>query len=99
MVKSLESIFPKLEHISTTDLKSPIRDIEIWNYAKAKNLTIVTNDEDFLYLLMQKGFPPKVVLLKKGNLSVNQATELLESHSSSIMDLIKSENLGVLEIY
>ena len=56
-----------LRRLKTGGLAVPANDIEIWDYALLNNLIIITNDDDFLNLATQKGFPPKVVLLRIGN--------------------------------
>lgn len=73
--------------------------MEIWNYAFANNLIIVTNDEDFQNIINTKGFPPKVVLLKTGNQSNDYIETLLIKHVASIRDLSVSDEYGLLEIY
>ena len=62
------------------------------------DLIIVTNDSDFYYLLNQKGFPPKIILLKTGNQSNNYIESLLIKHTVDIFDLNKSTAYGFLEI-
>ncbi len=67
LVKLLKEHFKEVLHVKDTSLPYPSSDISIWNYALANNFCIVTNDEDFLHLLLQKGFPPEIILLKTGN--------------------------------
>lgn len=43
-------------HVDDIGLKIPASDIEIWNYALANELIIVTNDYDFVNLLNFKGY-------------------------------------------
>jgi predicted nuclease of predicted toxin-antitoxin system len=59
----------------------------------------VTNDEDFLKLLLKVGFPPKVVLLRMGNQSTDFVRDTLLRHTADIDYLEKSEDYGLLEIY
>jgi predicted nuclease of predicted toxin-antitoxin system len=85
-------------HVDRISLSVPAKDMEIWEYARQHNLIIVSNDEDFINLLMVKGFPPKVVLLKTGNQSRAAVEELLISIKPQIMDLQVSLEVGLLEV-
>ena len=90
--------FDECYHVDYIGLLLPAQDIEIWNFAKMHDLIIVTNDSDFYYLLNQKGFPPKIILLKTGNQSNNYIESLLIKHTVDIFDLNKSTAYGFLEI-
>ena len=81
-----------------TDLPVPAKDIEFWEYAKKHDLMIVTNDEDYYYLLSQKGFPPKIILLRIGNQSTKEITKVLTKHQKDILDLYETKDYGLLEI-
>jgi predicted nuclease of predicted toxin-antitoxin system len=71
--------------------------LEIWEYAQQHEYIIVTQDWDFLHLLERKGYPPKVILLKTGNLHRKTMLALLLQSKSLIEELQKS-NYGLLEI-
>ncbi len=77
---------------------NPARDDEIWNFAKANDLIIVTNDEDFIDLINLKGFPPKVILLKVGDRSREFVSNILTNRRNDIKLLWESEETGLLEI-
>ena len=72
LVKMLSADYHSCQHVDNIGLSIPAKDWDIWKWAKAKNYMIITNDEDFLNLLMQKGFPPKIILLHTGNQSTQQ---------------------------
>jgi predicted nuclease of predicted toxin-antitoxin system len=84
-------------HVDHIGLSIPAKDIEIWDYARKNNYIIVTHDSDFCNLLSIYGFPPKVVLLKKGNTDKKTTYSLLLSCQSFIEDLDKND-YGLLEI-
>lgn len=86
-------------HVDNIGLTVPAKDTEIWDYALATNLIIVTNDEDFLNFSNIKGFPPKIVLLKTGNQSNKYIEELLIRHKQDIESLYLSEEYGILELF
>jgi predicted nuclease of predicted toxin-antitoxin system len=83
--------------VNRTNLQKPAKDIEIWNYAAANGYIIVTQDSDFLNLFETKGYPPKIVLLRTGNMDRKKAEEILVQAKLSIEDLEKSD-YGLLEI-
>lgn len=99
LTSKLKQHFAQCFHVDTIGLNAPPSDMEIWNYAFANNLIIVTNDEDFQNIINTKGFPPKVVLLKTGNQSNDYIETLLIKHVASIRDLSVSDEYGLLEIY
>lgn len=98
LTSKLLSYFEECYHVDYIGLVLPAQDIEIWNFAKQNNLIIVTNDSDFYYLLNQKGFPPKIILLKTGNQSNGYIESLLKKHSKDVFDLSESTEYGFLEI-
>jgi len=95
----LQQHFDDCKHIDRTELNSPAKDIDIWNYALKNNFIIVTNDDDFLHFINTKNFPPKIILLRTGNQSSDYIAKLLIRHKPAISDLHFSEELGLLEIY
>ena len=97
--QALSSDFPVVEHVTRTGLPIPADDKEIWNWALANDFIIVTNDEDFSNLLILRGFPPKVVLLRRGNQTTNQVAALIIASRNDIEALLKNAHYGLLEIY
>ena len=89
--------YGECQHVNQTVLPKPAKDIEIWNYAAKNGFIIVTQDSDFLNLFETKGYPPKIILLRKGNISRKTAGEIMMQAESSIRDLEKNE-YGLLEI-
>ena len=97
-VTILKNHYDDCLHVDETELLSPAKDSEIWNYAQKKGMLIVTNDEDFLYLSMQKGFPPKVLLLKTGNHNRKFIESVLINRKEQIIKFAESREYGVLEL-
>ncbi|OAV64212.1 hypothetical protein Barb6_03348 [Bacteroidales bacterium Barb6] len=95
----LKRYFDDCFHVDCVNsLKVPAKDWEIWEYAKQHNLLMVINDSDFLNLLLIKGFPPKVILLKIGNQSKTTIENLLIKTKTQIEELQIAEEYGILEI-
>lgn len=48
---------------------------------------------------MQKGFLPKIILLRTGNQSTAFLAEVLIKHAEEIEQFISHEEYGILELY
>jgi predicted nuclease of predicted toxin-antitoxin system len=97
LVPTLTKHFGECVHVNQTALPRPAPDIQIWDYAKENGYSIVTQDTDFLHFLAAKGYPPKIVLLRTGNIGAKNAGEILLQAKQSIMELEEKE-IGLLEI-
>ncbi|WP_433832974.1 DUF5615 family PIN-like protein [Flavobacterium anhuiense] len=80
-------------------VKQPAKDIEIWEFARKNDFTILTHNDDFEKLLLLKGVPPKVIILKTFNKNTKQLAELLISKKEIIESFISNDQLMILEIY
>ena len=89
--------FGECIHVNQTSLPKPAKDTEIWGYAAINGYIIVTQDSDFLNLFETRGYPPKIILLRIGNMSRKEAGEILIQSKAAIEDLEKG-NYGLLEI-
>lgn len=98
LVKAVSTEFPDTRHVNEL-LPQPAKDITIWNLASQQGYIIVTNDEDFLNLLLDKGFPPKIILLRAGNQSNLHLINLLIKNKNTIETLFTSDDVGILELY
>ena len=83
--------------MNQTSLCKPAKDVEIWNFAFVNGYTIITQDSDFINLFVTRGYPPKIILLRIGNMSRKKSEEVLIQSKSSIEDLEKND-FGLLEI-
>lgn len=99
LTAKLKLHFEDCLHVDHIGIATPAKDIEIWKFANANSLVIVTNDDDFLNFVNVKGFPPKVVLLRTGNQSSIYLEALLIKHKEEIADFVLSAESGVLEIF
>jgi len=85
-------------HVNRINLPLPVKDLEIWQYAKEYGYIIITQDTDFLNFLETKGYPPKVVLVKTGNINRKQMEAILLQSRESIIELYNNAEYGLLEI-
>jgi predicted nuclease of predicted toxin-antitoxin system len=60
---------------------------------------IVTFDEDFENLSNIYGFPPKVILLRLGNVSTESAMTVLLKQMADIEQFFDSDIYGILELF
>jgi len=97
LIPSLSEQFGECTHVNKTDLPKPASDVEIWNFAAEKSYTIITQDSDFLNFLETKGFPPKIILIRIGNMDRKTAEQIIIQAKISIFDL-ENSNYGLLEI-
>ena len=97
LASALTEHFGECTHVNKIELPKPAKDTEIWNYAAANGYAIVTQDSDFLNLFETKGFPPKIILLRVGNMDRKMAEQIILQAKSAIFDLENSD-CGLLEI-
>jgi predicted nuclease of predicted toxin-antitoxin system len=98
LVKLLENNFPESLHVNRTGLNQPASDRQIFDYAKQHSYTIVTCDDDFHHLSLQLGFPPKIILIKMGNLSSMNISQLMRNHKADLIEFPSQSETGVLEL-
>ena len=97
IVKQLETSFPGSKQVLHVGLQDA-SDAAIYEFAKLYEYTIVTFDSDFVDLIVVRGFPPKLIWLKTGNLTTKFISDLLLQNISSIMEFLVSDEGDVLEI-
>lgn len=71
----------------------------VWEYAKNNNFVVVTKDADFVDLSVLRGFPPKVVWIKRGNCSTNDIEQILRNHNREIENLATDLTSGILTLF
>lgn len=98
IIKNIEPYVDECIYVDQCDLKVPAKDIEIWDYAKANQYIIITNDDDFINYSTIYGYPPKIVIMKTGNLRRIFVQELLLKYLDDIKLLHESSDTGILEI-
>ena len=93
----LSEEFGECKHVNQTQLPKPAKDTEIWDFAAANGYIIVTQDSDFVNLFETRGYPPKIILLRTGNIGRKEAGDILVHAKISIEDL-ENNDYGLLEI-
>lgn len=74
------------------------KDKEIWDFAKDKDFSIVTQDSDFNDLNSLYGPPPKVIWIRTGNLKTEELANLLIKNFAEIEKFLKDQRYGCFEI-
>jgi predicted nuclease of predicted toxin-antitoxin system len=83
LIAALADLFPDSRHVRELGLASA-EDAVVWHYAAEHGFTIVSKDADFHERSFLLGHPPKVIWIRRGNCSTDQALGLLRSEAESI---------------
>jgi predicted nuclease of predicted toxin-antitoxin system len=74
-------------------------DYQIWEYARQNDYTIVSFDKDIPDIGSVKGFPPKIIWLRTGNMSNQSIVALFLDHAEPFAAFIADEKKGCLMVY
>jgi predicted nuclease of predicted toxin-antitoxin system len=91
----LRAEFPASTHVRDAGLRAGT-DQEIWDYAKANGLVIVSKDTDFRERSFVEGFPPKVVWLDVGNAGTEPIAVLLQTERQRVERFGESPDTSLL---
>jgi len=98
LVSNLEDLFPDSNHVYAVKLDRAL-DSEVYEYARREGFTLVTKDADFSDLNMLRGFPPKIIWIRRGNCSTATIGDILRRHYDDIMNLESDSTKGVLTLF
>jgi predicted nuclease of predicted toxin-antitoxin system len=98
LVNRLADIFPGSSHVQFHELAEKT-DTEIWEFAKANDFCIVTQDADFAERSRLYGSPPKVVWLRCGNAPIREIENLIRLGTEAIQELLSNTDLHCLELH
>jgi predicted nuclease of predicted toxin-antitoxin system len=79
LVDSLKASWPDTSHIALHGMECS-SDRQLWDFAKTQGYCIISKDSDFLHLALLHGFPPKVIIVKAGNVSTASIAHSLLTH-------------------
>ncbi|MEM1118840.1 MAG: DUF5615 family PIN-like protein [Bacteroidota bacterium] len=94
----LKATYKGIVHVSNVGLEAEA-DLVLWAYATNHQLSILTKDADFNHIQQMKGFPPKIIWIKSGNVPTKQIIALLKNKESAIKQFMDNPELGLLEIW
>jgi len=86
LVGALADLFPRSQHVHAAGLGRSTDDA-IWGYAREQGLAIVSKDSDFHERALLRGYPPKVVWIRRGNCATGEIEEMLRMHVSDLEKL------------
>ncbi len=99
LIKKLQLNFGDVKHVNEFSNQKVLSDVEIWTICFNQNFTILTLDDDFEDISVLRGFPPKVIIIRRQNLSSNQIAALLLTNTNSITEFLNENVNGILEIF
>jgi len=91
LIKQIQFPFVGSEHVSKLNLENA-SDVNIWNYAKRNDFSILTFDVDFYDLSVLYGHPPKIILIKSSNQTSQHVKKLIDLHTNQIIEFLSSKN-------
>lgn len=98
LVKFLGDVFPNSNHVFPLGL-GEADDTDVWEYAKINDFTLVTKDADFGDLSILRGFPPKVIWIRRGNCQTSEIESLLRANSEAIEQLENDRQIGFITLF
>jgi predicted nuclease of predicted toxin-antitoxin system len=98
LVRRLTDLYPNSRHVMEVGLDRSL-DKEVGNYARQHEYLIVTKAVDFSELSLMKGFPPKVIWIRRGNCSTHDIETILQEKFSSIKAMNEDEGIGIIELF
>jgi predicted nuclease of predicted toxin-antitoxin system len=97
LVNNFTDLYPNSQHLFLLEMDRD-EDITIWEYARQQNYTIVTRDSDYNDLSLVRGFPPKVIWIRRGNCSTREIENTLRAATADIQEFFQNPNLGILTL-
>jgi predicted nuclease of predicted toxin-antitoxin system len=98
LAKSLSDLFPNSDHVFPLGLDES-DDTQVWEYAKQNEFTLVTKDADFGDLSILRGFPPKVIWIRRGNCKTSDIENILRDDLAAIEQLENDEQIGLITLF
>lgn len=87
---------PVLPVIHATDIGESLSDRCLWDYARQKEMVIVTKDADFRNMILVDNPPPWIVQLQIGNMSRNEFHSFLSANWSKVESLLPHNKLIIV---
>ena len=95
LVARIADLFPDSTHVAMEGLlRAP--DSAVWEFAKARGLTIVTADADFYELATTVGPPPRVIWLRGCDYPTSVCEELIRRQAIRIGQFLEDAEMAVL---
>ena len=98
LIVRLADLYPRSQHVYPLRLDRA-NDLEIREHARQNGSLIVTRDVDFSDLCVLRGFPPKIIWIRRGNCSTRVLETILREHYDDIQALDADPMNGVLTLF
>lgn len=80
-------------HTSSLDAGNRTTDNVVNQVAEEQYRVLITKDSDFYHSHVLRGAPPKLVLVRTGNIGVRDLCSMFESHMSLIVSALEGSSL------
>ena len=90
IISKIIDVFPEASQVRQLNIEN-YSDIEIRNFAKDNDYTIITFDADFFDISNIKGHPPKIIWLRFGNTTTNYLADIINIKKDIIIDFISKK--------
>jgi len=87
------SLWKGEDYVHQTDIGDEWTDTQIWNYALANDLTIISKDSDFSNRVIFNTPPPKVIHIRVGNLKMREFFVSLNTVWDEVLELNQRHKL------
>jgi predicted nuclease of predicted toxin-antitoxin system len=98
LINKLVDLYPDSVHVLTIALDQSL-DKAVWEYARTNDLVVVTKDADFSDFSIVRGFPPKVIWIRRGNCTTTAIEQVLRSNFDAITAFYEDTTAGVLTLF
>lgn len=95
----IAAAFPNVFHVKDLDLIN-FPDVVIFETARRENFdAVLTLDEDFHNIVMERGVPPKILWLRLGNCATSVQAQAILDNAAVIEAFLNTDAHEILEIY
>ena len=98
LITLLEDLFPNSNHVFPLGLDKA-EDSDVWEYAKTNGFILVTKDADFGDVSVLRGFPPKVIWIRRGNCKTVEIEKILRDNFQTIEQIESDKVVGLLTLF
>ncbi len=98
LCRQLADVFPNSSQVRLLGMEEAT-DPVIWEYAKANEFILVSQDVDFADMVILYGPPPKVIWLRCGNQPTGAIVQRLRDHADALIAFEQDHAAACWEIY
>ncbi len=84
------------DYIHQHDIDPTRHDQQIWEFAKAENLTIITKDSDFSSRILLSTPPPKVIHVRLGNMDMRSFHGAIGKCWAEVLETSRTHKLVIV---